>query len=315
MKNHIKTIMAAAMAIALGLTSCNKDSSQTQTSDLKNTFSQTRVQSQTFTANAGNYSRIVGTKGTVILISPGSLLHQDGSTVTGTVNIELKEIYSAGDMILSNTTTTSNGNLLQSSGEIYLQATQSGENLRIRHTLPLTVEYQGGSTSTSGMMLFNGQWQTGTTAQDSILNWNADTTRPAQIIQDTMVGPGYMYVFSQDTFGWSNCDRFYSLSGGTAVAIQASGQFNGSNTAVYMVFNSEHTVATADRYTSATNTFGFHSDGHTPLGLSVTIVAMAKIGTQYYSCIVPTTTTTNMLVPLNMQATTLPAFKTAVSAL
>jgi hypothetical protein len=68
-------------------------------------------------------------------------------------------------------------------------------------------------------------------------------------------------------------------------------------------------------YDSTSHTFGFHSDGHTPLGLGVTIVAISEINGQYYSSIIPTTTFAGTTVTLNMQATTLAAFRTAVAAL
>ena len=308
--------MLVITVIAITMAACKKGPVTTQTtSAIAGLFAQTRVQSQSFTVAAGTYGTVIGTKGTVIRYYPNSFLHQNGTAVTGNVNIELKEIYSAGDMILSNATTTSNGQRLQSGGEVYLHATQNGEALRIDHNNPLALEFPT-TSPVSGMQLFRGQFvHVDSVAQDSVLNWDT-TAVQAQVIQDTASGSaGTFYYFQLDSFGWSNCDRFYSLSGGTSVLIQSSGVYTNHNTAVFLIFNSEHTAATADRYDSATHMFGFHSDGHTPLGLSVTIVALSEINGQYYSSIVPTTTTTNMIVPLTFQPTTLAAFTTAVDAL
>jgi hypothetical protein len=317
MKNEMKHLIVAMALIALTIGACKKQSSTTPqgTSNVKGIFAQTQVQSQSFTINASQYGTLRGSKGTVIQYSPGSLLHQNGTPVTGNVNIELKEIYSVGDMILSNATTTSNGRKLQSGGEIYLTATQGGEKLRIDHGNPLIVGFPT-NNPVSGMELFRGQFiHVDSIAQDSILNWDT-TAVQGQVVMDSISGSsGVFYQFPLDSFGWSNCDRFYSNTGGTAVRIQSNGVYTNHNTAVYMIFNTEHTAASADLYDSASHTFGFHSDGHTPLGLSVTIVAISEINGSYFSSIVPTTTTANMVVPLTFQPTTLAAFTSAVNAL
>ncbi len=320
MRNQIKHALIAMVGIALALGSCHKETTiiPQSTSKLSTLFAQTKVASQTFTVNANNYQQIVGSKGTIIRFYAGSLLHQNGTPVTGNVTVELKEIYSVGDMILSNATTTSNGKRLQSGGEIYLHASQNGEVLRINHSIPLTVEFPT-NNPVAGMELFRGQFiANDSLPQDTILNW--DTTNVGgQVIQDTVSGvsSGTFYQFQLDSFGWSNCDRFWgsNTGAGTAVRIQSATPYTNHNTAVFLVFNAEHTAAPSDTYDSATHIFGFHSDGNTPLGLSVTVVAISEINGQYFSSIVSTTTSANMLVTLNFQPTTLAAFTAAVNAL
>jgi len=280
MKRTIKMIFIGAIALALGFFGgCKKDSSST-VQTLKGFFNETGVPVQTFTINAGTFQKVVGAKRTIIYFNPNSLLDGNGNPVTGSVQVTLKEIYTKGDMILSNATTTSNGVLLQSGGEIFLSASKNGQQLNINPAQPLTLLFPQDS-SQSDMQLFTGAFEeNNNVAADSTLNWDP-TGDTATVVIDTTGGFYATYFsFPLDNFGWSNCDRFWNLSGGTDPQVKLPTDFDQSNTVVYMVFDAERAAAQADMFSNGI--FRFHAGEHTPIGLQVTIIAIAKKDDQYY---------------------------------
>ena len=53
---------------------------------------------------------------------PNSFVNSNGNTVTGSINLELIEVFKVSDMVWLNKTTTSNGELLVSGEQIKLTA-------------------------------------------------------------------------------------------------------------------------------------------------------------------------------------------------
>jgi hypothetical protein len=206
---------------------------------------------------------------------------------------------------------------LQSGGEIYLSASQGSEVLRINHNNPLAVEFPVTGTPT-GMQLFSGSFiQNSNVAADTTLNWMPIAADSANVVVDTTGGnfgnANQYYAFVTDSFGWSNCDRFDGLSGGCNPTIKLPTGFDQTNTMVYMIFNSEHTVATADIWTSPN--YYFHAGTHTPIGLSVTIIAISQKGSNYYYDILPETTAANAVFNVTMTQAPLSTIQAAVGAL
>jgi hypothetical protein len=148
------------------------------------------------------------------------------------------------------------------------------------------------------------------------LNWKivpADTAAVA-IVNDTAQGNFALnYGIVLDSFGWSNCDRFYDLPGGTDPMIQLPTGYDNTNTSVYMIFDAENVVATADVWNSPI--YKFHSGSHTPIGLHVTIVAVAKVGSNYFYAIQHNVTAAGATFNLTMTQSTLTAITTTIEQL
>jgi hypothetical protein len=310
-------ISLAAIAVVLLLCSaCKKETTTPGSSSVKDFFSSAAVQSQSFTVNATNYQQIVGAKNTHIVLYPGSLLDQNGHVVTGNVQVELKELYSKGDMIRSNATTTSGNLLLQSGGEIYLKIRQGNQELRVNPAIPLQIAFPTNNPS-AGMQLFYGGFAVNdAVAADSVLNWNVActcTTANAFITVDSFSSVQFYDFWTVDSLGWTNCDRFYNLTGGTDVSIELAQGFDDTNTSVYMIFDAENSVASADLFSN--QIFRFHSGEHTPIGINVTIVAICKKDGQYYYGIQHKVTAAGVNINVPMTAATEAQITTALDAL
>ncbi len=83
--------------------------------------------------NAATDAYFTGSKGTTIRVDANSLVTKSGLPPTGFVRVEFKELLTTAEMILNNKQTVgTNGELLQSGGEIYLDITSGGESLQLK---------------------------------------------------------------------------------------------------------------------------------------------------------------------------------------
>ncbi len=298
--------------------SCHKNESNTTTSgQMAPFFQQTQVQSQTFAVTAGQFSQVTGAKSTQLYIYPGSLVLPNGNAATGSVQVELKELYTHGDMILSNATTTSGSQLLQSGGELYITATQNGQNLLINHNSPIQAYMPATGNGVSGMQRFTGQVVSNNTAAGNMINWGllANDTALAPLIWDSAQGGMFLaYAIAIDSFGWTNCDQFPTqTNGGADVGVQLPTGFDNTNTSVYMIFNAANTIAPADRWSAPI--YKFHSGENTPLGLNISIVAVSQKGTNYYYSILQEVTSAGAVYSITMTQAPLSTIKTAIAQL
>lgn len=103
-------------------------------------FQKSISESQYFEIDNIKDNVISGKNGTIIVFPKNCFLDKNGTKVEGNIKIELTESLSLNEMILSNLTTSSNGNLLQTDGMIYFNATKDSEQLKIDKSNPIHIE-------------------------------------------------------------------------------------------------------------------------------------------------------------------------------
>ena len=129
---------------------------------------------QTFTISPFENIILKGQRGVKIHIEADSFVYMNGIPVKEPIEIELKEVYLKSGMIRENLTTTSNNQILESGGMIYLNATSYDENVSIRPDQPIHIEMAKSQNGLlPGMNIFNGQ-RYGTEAP---INWTLNTER------------------------------------------------------------------------------------------------------------------------------------------
>ncbi|WCL80920.1 cell envelope biogenesis protein OmpA [Saprospira sp. CCB-QB6] len=122
-----------------------------------------------FSAQKGKF--IQGKEGIQIDIPANSFLLANGKTYQGQVSLVLQEALSMKDMILQNLTTTSNGELIETGGMIYLAAKgENGEELRLAEGKKITLGFPGTAAALPGMQIFQGPH---TANPHSDINWQA----------------------------------------------------------------------------------------------------------------------------------------------
>lgn len=98
-------------------------------------------------------------KGAIIKIAKNSFDVRAGATI----NLEIKEAYSAGDILLAGLTTKSNGELLQSGGMIYVNATADEKAVKIIKPINISIPSE---VYDERMQLFKGEIE-----NDGDINW------------------------------------------------------------------------------------------------------------------------------------------------
>lgn len=119
-------------------------------------FIETITESQYFEIDSKKSHVIEGINGTILILPNGCFLNTKGQIFNGEAKVELVESLDLEEMILSNLTTTSNGQILETDGMIYFNATTAnGEELIINKNIPVHIEIPT-TKRVSGMMAYKG---------------------------------------------------------------------------------------------------------------------------------------------------------------
>ncbi|HEY3406068.1 MAG TPA: hypothetical protein VGK59_21930 [Ohtaekwangia sp.] len=308
-RNHaifIATLITALFLI-FGCDDSEKPARPKPDSEALHTFIDENIaeQSQQFTIDAEDGGQIKGDQGTVIQFFSNSFLTMDGDPVTGSVNIELIEIYNRSAMVLTQKPTVGkmdNGDLavLVSGGEFYVNATQNGNPLKPAsgYSIIAPTEKTGGADE--DMRIFTGV----DNCIDDVCNnvWEEEKDRGMEIGQFQPDGGGVYsaYYCFQSKFGWTNIDKWYSdPRPKTTIYVDVPEGFDNTNCAVFIVYDGEPTaLGRMDTYDEETGLFSEHY-GLIPIGLEVHFVLVSIIEDEIHYAIQGTTITENHIEVIN----------------
>lgn len=307
-------LFSLTLIFLLFVIACKKETTKqitTSPSKLKTFFSDYRNQAQSLTLNSTTGGSLIGAKGIKLYFQPNSFVTKTGVSVTGNITITLKEVYSKGDMILNNLAPTSNGKPLISGGEFFIGAAQNGNELRLASGKNIFVEMPLQRPDPE-MGFFKGK-----VAADSSINWIEDTITTVDIVNDTIAGGHSQnyYVYSLDSLGWSNFDRFYFASNLTSFYVVTPETFVDTNTAVFVVFTNEHSAARLSYYNAANHTFEVDHSNTIPIGMQIDVVAISEQNGQMYWSKTTTTITANQHLSISFTPKTRAEIEQLVAAL
>ncbi len=244
-------------------------------------------------------------QGTIISIPPNAFDHQDGSSVSGTVQIEFKDIYTKSEMVLSDKSTMlAGGQPLNSAGEFFIRPTQNNVALKINDSASISITLPAPNGVDTAMTTFTG------TDSSGIFGFNYD----ASAYQLFYTASSYIFTIFDlsvpyDSGTWSNCDNPnpFGIDPQTNLTLHCNTD-NIEQAEMYLVFTNQTT--------------GIHVYGLTdfqypfaPLGYDCTIVVLALKDGDIYSAFIPITITTNLSMNFEVAKTTDQQFKDALDAL
>lgn len=154
----MKTVKLFTLVISILFWSCKQNSynySAVNKIHPKDPFAATITESQFFEINADEDVVIEGKQGIIFTVPAGSLLSKGEKVVKGTVQVELTEALELSDMVFSNLTTSSNGELLSTGGMFFINFKQNEEQLVINKKRPIYVQVP--RKSDKNMMLYQGE--------------------------------------------------------------------------------------------------------------------------------------------------------------
>lgn len=312
----MKKLVFGALALSLlVITSCKKEEvipPPTPTSNLGSYFTDNESDAiQTFTFDASVSQFFTGDAGIQVYMPANSFVYSNGNAVTGSITIELTEVLTVSEMIKLNKTTTSNGQILVSGGQLNLEASQNGNRLLLAPGMALNVSVPVSSADPQ-MALFTGNQMT-----DGDILWTSsvnDTDQQDSVIitQDSSGGTWYNFDFNNDSLGWINCDYWWN-TGQTQTTVTANMDtvYNFTNTACYLVFPNINSVVSMYNF----STPGQFTTSNIPINQTATFVCISEIDDVYYSAFVTTTLTNGHVENINMTQTTLADIETAINNL
>lgn len=299
MKRFKLSSVLMAGAILIFATSCKKDKPQPNTPDPSNpttnhatAFFNNNLSNgtQTFTINAGQAQTVTGSKGTVVHFNANSFVTANGAPVTGSVQIELVEIYSKSDMILMNKQTvgkTWNNSVspLISGGQFSIVAKQNGQKLKLAPGMNYQIDAPAPNGTTSLMGLFYGQ------IENEQLEWS-------QVDSSFVSNGSGIYSAFPDSTGWVNLDYFMNNSGPLSqIDVQIPSGFTTTNTRVFVSIDGSSSMAGIYNVNAGIFTSGNYYK--LPVGMAVHFIIINLDNNVIHAAVVPASITTNHLQVVN----------------
>ena len=289
------------MAAILSTVACKKNNDKPVFVKADEVLAKNAIPSQSFTGDAGTGFTIRGEKGTKIVFPANSMVDGNGNPVTGTVTVTLKEVLSKKDVIFSGVMTESNGQLLESGGELLVKAQKDGKDLKVAPDAAIKVEVPKVMNDKDMGLFVLGR-------REKQPGDNGGQQPPQ--FQNTWIPAPYApfgngansYSFNLPSFTWVNCDRFYS-DPNPKTTVTVSPVFTDNNQVgdiqVMLVFRNIQTVITFP-FNSSINKFESYPYS-LPVGLQADLVIIGKdnegylqFGTQ------PITISANLHIDANM---------------
>ncbi len=263
------------------------------------------------TFNAEDGISFTSNDGAVLNIAPNCLL-DNGTLVTGPVELSFIDLYNRNDMAATNKPTMGylpNGDkkLLISGGEFFIEVKKAGNLLEMGCNYQLIVPSENTGGPDPEMTLWKG-----------IIDANGDLTWDE--IRDPAEGEIFLeanryYVFGDD-FGWTNIDRFYNdPRPKTTMQVKVPQGFNHENSSVYLSYDGEpNALAQLDTYDSGTKIFSEHY-GQIPVGLKVHIIFASAEGDDWRYAIQAATIAENQIYTFSLQETQVDTHENMVAAI
>lgn len=125
-----------------------------------------------FTISPTSDTTVFGKQGTRLFIEKGTFQFADGTPVSDSIKINIKEFYKKSDIALADLSTESNGNLLETGGMLNISATSKGKEIEIKSDKRIVVHFPKSEDSYKQMNLFySGENST----DSSVTTWKVDT--------------------------------------------------------------------------------------------------------------------------------------------
>ncbi|MEQ8706565.1 MAG: hypothetical protein RIC19_21720 [Phaeodactylibacter sp.] len=124
-----------------------------QLEQVDNLLSEIAEKPQHLTTPSDKPTTVTGAKGAIVYVDPNRLETVDGSPLGDNIQIELLEMTDNSSMLLNNTQTVSNGQILVTGGAYYLNMTSDGKQLKMKQGKGLEVEFPKLTEDEMGLFL------------------------------------------------------------------------------------------------------------------------------------------------------------------
>ncbi|GAB5418029.1 MAG: hypothetical protein Crog4KO_31090 [Crocinitomicaceae bacterium] len=168
MIKYIKALIPVTFLVTL-MFGCNSDKS-TSNEPVSESISFPILD---FTINPNSDTTLFGDQGTRLFIEKEIFEFEDGSEVTGSIDVEMEEYYKVSDIVLANLSTESDNKLLETRGMLKITATSNGKKVKIKNDERIVVHFPKRQDDYKEMNLFFADKNSST--DSSVSNWKVDT--------------------------------------------------------------------------------------------------------------------------------------------
>jgi hypothetical protein len=322
----INRLFALIFLAAIFFGSCKKkETNSTSTitaadkAQLNSLFAPLRTTPQHFTVTAGVDNKIIGADSTILNFYPNSFKDKNGNIITsGSIDIELVEMYKAGDMIANRASTTTSSGVLTSGGQVHIGASMNGDEvfanvygIGFKQTAVLTKPmelYYGNTTNADSMVI----WRV-----TEPMNLGSTLTGTSNFLRGQVnpSGSPYFLFDSCVNFKYVNCDHHYdSTSKLVTININVpDNSFTPANISLSISYPSLNivTLLGAMSYNSKSVQFS----GWAPVGPGCKFVLMTIKGTDYYYFSTSGVVTDGMTINADMKVETVDMIKADLKSL
>jgi len=239
---------------------------------------------------------------TKITIPAYSIALPNGTAATGKAQIQFLLIQKRGDMIRHRMPTTSNGYLLESGGEMFIQVKKNDSNLIVKDKL-VQIAYKDDFPNNS-MKPFVGV----PPVNPAVTNFNWIPSNDSIFIRTSNNG----YVLATNKLQWINCDYFRDTADAkTRVVLSLPATFTNANTSAFIVYKNIRSVMQFE--TDARDRIW--KKERVPLNKAVIYVTVSQKGDDYFLATTETTTSLNQNIHLTPVQKTLPEIEAFLDGL
>jgi len=254
---------------------------------------------QEFHVTAGTASTIQGAKGCTINFGVNSFYTMSGTPVTsGDIEIHLREVTNKKDMVLSQTPTISDNELIISQGVYYLKALQNGFELKIYNfNITKRIEIQPDTPKVFLGGILGGQDSFTWFTSDSAGNIIAENTYLDSV---TYIMNLFSNYWNSQNYNWINCDYFFnSAAPRVSVFFPTIDSINVYFFQSYLVFNDLNAALHYNSYSNSQLEFF-----NIPAGLNATLFTYYIVGGKAYVATADIVTSDALSTPITFTETT-----------
>ncbi len=255
------------------LSSCNK---QEKNFDypMGSFFEKYSEKSQKFVIHADK-ENLISTMSSDFTIPANAFETQEGKSISGKVTVYISQIKTRSDMILNNKTCTENGKLLQSGGELFIEAYQNNDKLKLKSTATISID-RAVTFFTDNMTSMRGYSGTIDESNGEI-NWTEDSINFDLTMKSSSAG---MPMFTGDIglLGWINWDQPYNEDTVCSISINVVDYNKYDEIVGFFEVKNENVVGNLKFDASSTT---YHMD-YVPSNKDSRILIIAKKGITYY---------------------------------
>ena len=265
------------------------------------------AQVQSFTVSTSSATSIVGTKGTTINIPALAFKTGGGTQILEQVVIKLTELYTKKDLVLNRKQTTTVDDILQTKGMVNIKVNQGEEPLYLDVAKTVTINYPATVTPGNDMFAFYGN----TNLISGNFNWIPDTTGSTRYA-GPVINPVMSYSLASDSLNWVQIGKFnYGAGLKTSFTITVHGNYNWTNTDVFLYFPTSRSIAYLEKPSQQSYTASYKIAS----GTVCNIIAISRINSNFYSVNKQVTITPSFVEDMNLTPTSESAILTMLDNL